>query len=130
MDLTTEKISENEKKEMEIENKLAYVLAKVYVQIPWKKIGVKSAHKFFVDRIRASSNSPNFKEFLDLFLKKCNVEFVKIDVEIIDFLDDNRALVMNLLRKESTYIANFALETVELVKEERELKKKGQTTLQ
>ena len=130
MDLTTtEKISENEKKEMEIENKLAYVLAKVYVQIPWKKIGVKSAHKFFVDRIRASSNSPNFKEFLDLFLKKCNVEFVKIDVEIIDFLDDNHALVMSLLRRESVYIANFALETVELVKEERKLKAQGQTTL-
>lgn len=122
-------LSENERLEMEIENKLAYVLAKVYVQIPWRKIGVKSAHKFFVDRIRASSSAANFKEFLDLFLKKVNVEFVRIDTEIIDFLEDNRALVMSLLRKESIYIANFALETVDIVKEEKKLKDQGQMTL-
>ena len=122
-------LSENERLEMEIENKLAYVLAKVYVQIPWRKIGVKSAHKFFVDRIRASSSAANFKEFLDLFLKKVNVEFVRIDTEIIDFLEDNRALVMSLLRKESIYIANFALETVDIVKEEKKLKDQGQITL-
>lgn len=122
-------LSEKERVEMEIENKLAYVLAKVYVQIPWKKIGVKSAHKFFVDRIRASSSAANFKEFLDLFLKKVNVEFVRIDTEIIDFLEDNRALVMSLLRKESIYIANFALETVDIVKEEKKLKDQGQMTL-
>ena len=122
-------MSENEQLEMEVENKLAYCLAKVYVQIPWKKIGVKSAHKFFVDRIRASSSAANFKEFLDLLLKKVNVEFVKIDVEIIDFLEENRGIVMNLLRKESTYLANFALETVEIVKEERKLKEQGQMTL-
>lgn len=122
-------MSENERLEMEVENKLAYCLAKVYVQIPWRKIGVKSAHKFFIDRIRASSTAPNFKEFLDLFLKKVNVEFVKIDTEIIEFLEDNRALVMNLLRKESVYLANFALETVEIVKEEKKLKEQGQMTL-
>ncbi len=122
-------MSENERLEMEVENKLAYCLAKVYVQIPWRKIGVKSAHKFFIDRIRASSTAANFKEFLDLFLKKVNVEFVKIDTEIIEFLEDNRALVMNLLRKESVYLANFALETVEIVKEEKKLKEQGQMTL-
>lgn len=60
----------NEDKEMEVENKLAYALAKCYILIPWRKIGVKSAHKFFVDRIRASGNAKNFKEFLDVFFEK------------------------------------------------------------
>lgn len=111
-----EEYTEQELLEMEVENKLAYVLAKCYVRIPWRKIGVKSAHKFFVDRIRASSNARNFKEFLDVFTKKLNVEFVNIETEIVQFLDENIHITMMLLRKESTYLANFALETADTLK--------------
>ena len=111
-----EEYTEQELLEMEVENKLAYVLAKCYMKIPWRKLGVKSAHKFFVDRIRASSNARNFKEFLDVFTKKLNVEFVNIETEIIKFLEDNLNITMMLLRKESTYLANFALETVDTLK--------------
>lgn len=125
----SDNISENEALEMEVENKLAYVLAKVYVQIPWRKIGVKSAHKFFVDRIRAASTANNFREFLDLFLKKVNVEFVKVDTEYIEFIDSNRSIAMNLLRKESTYLANMALECVDDVKAENKRRADGQKTL-
>lgn len=119
----------NDDKEMEVENKLAYALAKCYILIPWRKIGVKSTHKFFVDRIRASGNAKNFKEFLDVFLKKINVEFVKIDKEVLDFLYENNTVTMMLIRKESTYIANFALEVVDEVKAHEKLMKSGQTTL-
>lgn len=122
-------MNETELKEIEVENKLAYVLAECYMIIPWRKIGVKSAHKFFVDRIRASSNAKNFKEFLDVFLKKINVEFVKVDKEVLDFLEENNTITMMLLRKESTYMANFALETVDEIKEHEKLRKTGQTTL-
>ena len=111
-----EEYTEQELLEMEVENKLAYVLAKCYVRIPWRKIGVKSAHKFFVDRIRASSNARNFKEFLDVFTKKLNVEFVNIETEYVQFLDENIHITMMLLRKESTYLANFALETADTLK--------------
>ena len=111
-----EEYSKQELVELEVENKLAYVLAKCYVRIPWRKIGVKSAHKFFVDRIRASSNARNFKEFLDVFTKKLNVEFVNIETEIVQFLDENIHITMMLLRKESTYLANFALETADTLK--------------
>ena len=111
-----EEYTEQELLEMEVENKLAYVLAKCYVRIPWRKIGVKSAHKFFVDRIRASSNARNFKEFIDVFTKKLNVEFVNIETEIVQFLDENIHITMMLLRKESTYLANFALETADTLK--------------
>ena len=111
-----EEYTEQELLEMEVENKLAYVLAKCYMKIPWKKIGVKSAHKFFVDRIRASSNARNFKEFLDVFTRKLNVEFVNIETEYVQFLDENIHITMMLLRKESTYLANFALETVDTLK--------------
>ena len=111
-----EEYTEQELLEMEVENKLAYVLAKCYVRIPWRKIGVKSAHKFFVDRIRASSNARNFKEFLDVFTRKLNVEFVNIETEYVQFLDENIHITMMLLRKESTYLANFALETVDTLK--------------
>ncbi len=110
------KINTNESLEIEIEEKLAYVLASVYIKIPWNKIGVKSAHKFFVDRIRASSNSRNFKEFLDVFTQKCNVKFVKLDTDIINFLNNNLDITMMLLRKESTFIANYALQTVDELK--------------
>ena len=111
-----EEYTEQELLEMEVENKLAYVLAKCYMKIPWKKIGVKSAHKFFVDRIRSSSNARNFKEFLDVFTRKLNVEFVNIETEYVQFLDENIHITMMLLRKESTYLANFALETVDTLK--------------
>ena len=111
-----EEYTEQELLEMEVENKLAYVLAKCYMKIPWKKIGVKSAHKFFVDRIRASSNARNFKEFLDVFTRKLNVEFVNIETEYVQFLDENIHITMMLLRKESTYLANFALETADTLK--------------
>ena len=111
-----EEYTEQELLEMEVENKLAYILAKCYIRVPWKKIGVKSAHKFFVDRIRASSNARNFKEFLDIFTKKLNVEFVNIETEIVQFLDENIHITMMLLRKESTYLANFALETADTLK--------------
>ena len=111
-----EEYTEQELLEMEVENKLAYILAKCYMRIPWRKIGVKSAHKFFVDRIRASSNARNFKEFLDVFTRKLNVEFVNIETEYVQFLDENIHITMMLLRKESTYLANFALETVDTLK--------------
>lgn len=106
----------NEELENEIEYKLAFVLASVYMRIPWSKIGVKSAHKFFVDRIRSSSNSRNFKEFMDIFTRKCNVEFIKIDTDIMNFLDEHLDVTLMLLRKESVFIANYALEVVELKK--------------
>ena len=124
-----EEYTEQELLEMEVENKLAYVLAKCYMKIPWKKIGVKSAHKFFVDRIRASSNAKNFKEFLDVFTKKLNVEFVNIETEIVQFLEDHINITMMLLRKESTYLANFALETVDEIKKQEKLAKTGQKAL-
>lgn len=124
-----EEYSKQELLEMEVENKLAYVLARCYMRIPWRKIGVKSAHKFFVDRIRASSNARNFKEFLDVFTKKINVEFVNIETEVVQFLEDNINITMMLLRKESTYLANFALETVDELKKAEKLAKTGQKTL-
>ena len=111
-----EEYTEQELLEMEVENKLAYILAKCYIRVPWKKIGVKSAHKFFVDRIRASSNARNFKEFIDVFTRKLNVEFVNIETEYVQFLDENIHITMMLLRKESTYLANFALETADTLK--------------
>ena len=117
-----------EQLEMEVENKLAYALAKCYILIPWRKIGVKSAHKFFVDRIRASGNAKNFKEFLDIFCRKINVEFVKLDTGVMDFLTEQNEITMMLIRKESTYLANFALETVDEVKAHEKLAKTGQTT--
>ena len=124
-----EEYTEQERVEMEVENKLAYILAKCYMRIPWRKIGVKSAHKFFVDRIRASSGARNFKEFLDVFTRKINVEFVNIETEYIQFLEDNINITMMLLRKESTYLANFALETVDEIKKHEKLEKTGQKIL-
>jgi len=79
--------------------------------------------------VRASSTNIDFNTFLDALLKKIQVPFVKIDKEILDFLNQNNSYVMSVLRKESVYIVNFALETVEYIKEQRKLDKTGQKTL-
>lgn len=102
--------------ESKLESVLADVLAKIYLQIPWSKLSVKSAHKFFIDRIRASSNAKNFKEFLDVLTKKVNVVFVKIDSDKIDLLNNYNDFTMMLIRKESLYVTNYALEKVEEMK--------------
>ena len=106
----------NEQKELEVESKLAYVLAKAYPLIPWNKIKVNNAHKFFMERIRASSNTRTFKEYIDVLCMKLNVEMMKINTNIIDFLNENNAITMKLLRTESLYICNFALETADRMK--------------
>ena len=119
----------HEELEIDVEQGIAYCLALTYRRIPWQKIGVKSAHTFFVDRIRASSNARNFREFLDVFTRKVNVEFVKVEPDLIRFLEENVTLTMMLLRKESTFIANLALEKVEDLKIAEKLKASGQKTL-
>lgn len=106
----------NEQLELEVENKLAYVLAKAYTLIPWSKIKVSNAHKFFMERIRASSNTRTFKEYLDVLCMKLNIEMMKIDTNIIDFLNENNNITMKLIRTESLYICNFALETADKIK--------------
>ncbi len=106
----------DEKIELKLEDTLAIVLAKVYLQIPWSKIGVKSAHKFFIDRIRASSNAKNFKEFLDVLTRKVSVTFVRIDSDQIDLLNNYNSFTMGLIRKESLYVTNYALEKAEELK--------------
>lgn len=109
-------IHENEKQELEVENKLAYVLGLCYTRIPWSKIKVNNAHAFFMNRIRASSNTRTFKEYLDVLCKKLNIEMIKVDTDIIDFLQENNTITMKLLRNESLYICNFAIETAETIK--------------
>ena len=109
----------NEEEMMRIENKLAGILAMVYVRIPWSKIKVQNAHKFFIDRIRASSNTRTFKEYLDVLCKKTQVEMVQIDTEDIEYLDKYNNITMNLIRKESLYICNLALETADTLKKQK-----------
>lgn len=107
-----------------IENKIAGTLGEVYVMIPWSKIKVKSSYKFFMDRIRASSSQGTFKEFLDMLCKKVNVEMIRLDTSIIEFLNDNNAITMRLLRKETLYLANLALDAADLIKEDKKNNKK------
>ena len=109
-------MNQNEQQIMKIEDKLAYLLGKIYLNIPWKSINVSNAHKFFIERIRASTNTPNFKEFIDLLCKKLNIEIIRLPCKEIDYLNENNNITMKLLRKESLYICNFALEKAEQIK--------------
>lgn len=120
---------EKERLEQDVEGKLAYVLAKTYVKIPWKKIGVKSAHTFFVDRVRAASKSRNIRQFMEELQKTVNVEFVDVETEFVDFLEENRPYTLQLLRKETNYIVMLALENVDQLREAWKLKKEGQGVL-
>ena len=109
----------NEEEMMRIENRLAGILAQIYLRIPWAKIKVQNAHKFYIDRIRASSNTRTFKEYLDILCKKTQVEMVQIDTEDIEYLDKYNNITMNLIRKESLYICNLALETADNIKKNK-----------
>ena len=102
--------------EEKLEDGLSVILAKIYLQIPWSKLHVKSAHKFFIDRIRASSNAKNFKEFLDVLTRKVSVNFVKLDTVDIDLLNNYDDFIMMLIRKESLYVTNLTLEKVDMIK--------------
>lgn len=112
-------LTEKEELESHVEDKLAYILAKIYLKIPWTKIGVKSAHKYFIDRIRASNSSENIKQFIEKLCKKVSVDFVKIDTEIILFLEENRSYCFKLLRNETQYITLLSLETVDYIKKNK-----------
>ncbi len=115
--------------EHEVESKLAYLLAKTYIRIPWKQIGVKSAHTFFIDRVRAAAGSRNIREFMEELEKKVQVSFVDIHTEHIDVLEENKSIALRLLRKETNYIVLLALEQVDGLREQLKLKNKGQKTL-
>lgn len=116
-------LTEKQELEEQIEDKLAYVLANIYLKIPWTKIGVKSSHRFFIDRIRASNGAENIRQFIDRLCKKVSVNFVKIDTEYIDFLEENRAYCFKLLRQETQYIALLSLETVDYLRDIKKQKK-------
>jgi 1-acyl-sn-glycerol-3-phosphate acyltransferase len=122
-------MEEKKKLELETESKLAYLLAKIYIRIPWRKIGVKSAHTFFIERVREASGAVNVKQFTEALEKNVEVPMVNINTEIIEFLEENRPYVLNVLRKETNYIVMMALEQVDKMKEERKLAEQGQATL-
>jgi len=122
-------MTEQEKLEMEVESKLAYVLGNVYIRIPWRKIGVKSAHTFFIERVREASGAKNVKQFIEAVEKNVEVPMIKVESEVVDFLEQNRPYALNVLRKETNYIVMLALEHVDELKEQRKLQEKGQTTI-
>lgn len=122
-------MEEKERNEKEVESKLAYILASVYIRIPWRKIGVKSAHTFFIERVRAASRASNIRQFIESLEKKVEVPMAQIETEYIDLVEENRAYALNVLRKETNYIVMMALENVDLLKESRKLEKEGQATL-
>lgn len=122
-------MDEKEHKQREVEAKLAYVLANVYIRIPWRKIGVKSAHTFFIERVRAASRAVNIKQFVESLEKKVEVSMIPVETEYMDLLEENRPYALNVLRKETNYIVMLALENVDKLKEARKLKEQGQATL-
>lgn len=124
-------MNEKELRESEIEGKLAYILAKTYIRIPWNKISTKSAHTFFINRVEASSGALNIRQFLENLKRRVQVEFVDIETEIMDYIDnkENRQYALRLLRKETNYIVMLALENVDKLKEAKKLRERGQSTL-
>lgn len=122
-------MEENKKIELEVESKLAYLLANVYIRIPWRKIGVKSAHTFFIERVREASGAMNIKQFTEALEKNVEVPMINVATEITDFLEENRPVALNILRKETNYIVMLSLEQVDKLKEQRKLAEAGQKTL-
>ena len=123
-------MEENERLQKEVEAKLAYILAMIYTRIPWRKIGVKSAHTFFIERVREASGAQNIKQFIEAACKNVEVPMVNIETEYIDFLESNRPYALNVLRKETNYIVLLALENKEKLKEKQKLAKDGQVALE
>ena len=103
-----------------VETTLAETLASVYSNIPWSKIKVSNAYRFYKDRVYACTNCADFKQFLDKLCLKCNVSFVRISSETIEYLEEYNDEVMGILRKENTFIVNYALDIVEERKQKKE----------
>lgn len=78
----------------------------------WKMVGLR-----FTISVNWLKNTKNFKEFLDVFTRKVQVGFVRLDVDDVDFLEENNKITMMLLRKETLYITNFAIVKVQEIKE-------------
>ncbi len=116
-------MEEKERQQREVEAKLAYILANVYIKIPWKKIGVKSAYTFFIERVRAASRASNVKEFIESLGAKVGVPLAQIETKYIDLVEENRGYALNVLRKETNYIVLLALENVDKLREVRKLDK-------
>lgn len=103
----------------EVSNELGYVLAQMYLHVPWAKIKTKSAHKFFMDRIRASSNSEDFNQFSETLRFKLDCGFIRIPTKTNSFLMANNTEVMRILRKNTLFITNYALDIVDELRNEK-----------
>ena len=100
------------------------------LKIEWKKIGVKSAYTFFVSRVEEAASAPNIRQFIKNARNNVEVPFVRVETEYIDFLEGNRVYALNVLRKETDYPVNLALENVDKLREEKKLADKDQTTME
>lgn len=91
-----------------------YWCAKLYMHADWKKIARnKNVYRedVFEHVIKAAGSQPNIRRINDRICEDLGLQSVKISSEIFDFLENNRKIVIQFLRKEPVY---FSLKAIEL----------------
>jgi len=105
-------------KEMnELYEKVANILALVYVRANWKRMGKRSSYDVFQHRLKTSSSQQTVTKFIDKLCKGLSLQSISADPKDIEDLEKCREDVLQMLREESVYLTLLA------AKKAKELKK-------
>jgi len=108
-------------KEMnELYEKVANILALVYVRANWKRMGKRSSYDVFQHRLKTSSSQQTVTKFIDKLCKGLSLQSISADPRDVEDLEKRREEVLRMLREESVYLTLLA------AKKAKELKKNKQ----
>jgi hypothetical protein len=91
---------------------LFYLLMRTYRAVEWKKIlGRKQrASELFIKKVKAASVYPSIARFFEKLTHSLGVTSPTLQIDVIDQLQTANAVAMKILRYETQYIVQKAIE--------------------
>lgn len=107
---------------LDLEDLIAYILAKVYSRVNWRRIvrGGRDPLDVFQHRVLFASYTNTFSNFLERLCRSLNVQSVRIECEVLDVLNRESGKVLDYIRQNSIYLV---VKAYDLYKKLREVKK-------
>ena len=104
-----------------VEDLLCYVLAKVYSKVNWRRIARgRDSLDVFQHRVLASAYQPSFSRFLEKLCRSLGVQSVRVESEVLEYLNKHSDYVLNMIRHNSIYLV---VKMYDIYKRLRDLKK-------
>ena len=120
IDLTNVKTFLN-KDSLSVEDLLCYVLAKVYAKVNWRKVARgRDSLDVFQHRVLAAAYQSNFTHFLEKLCRSLGVQSVRIESEVLEYLNKYSNYVLDMIRHNSIYLV---VKSYDIYKKLREVKK-------